>query len=124
MSVEGPRIRRIHDPPLRRSEQPMFIFGWTLLHVIDEASPLYGATPESFAASRAYLLLTIGGTDDTPGQTLMSRQEYFFPSIYWNHAFGGYPGLPPRLAIVSLMRKSTTACNASRPLAPAARASS
>ena len=87
MTVEGSRIRRIHDLPLRRSEQPMFIFGWTLLHVIDETSPLYGATPESFAASKAYLLLTIGGTDDTTGQTLMSRQEYFSQSIHWNHAF-------------------------------------
>ena len=87
LTVEGSRIRRIHDLPLRRSEQPMFIFGWTLLHVIDEASPLYGFTPESFAASKAYLLLTIGGTDETTGQTLMSRQEYLCPSIHWNHAF-------------------------------------
>jgi inward rectifier potassium channel len=86
-TVEGARIRRIHDLPLRRSEQPMFIFGWTLLHVIDEASPLYGATAESFAASKAYLLLTIGGTDETTGQTLMSRQEYFPASIHWNHGF-------------------------------------
>jgi inward rectifier potassium channel len=87
LTVEGSSIRRIHDLPLRRSEQPMFIFGWNLLHVIDEASPLYGLTPESFAASKAYLLLTIGGTDETTGQTLMSRQEYFSESLHWNHAF-------------------------------------
>jgi inward rectifier potassium channel len=86
-TVEGSRIRRIYDLPLRRSEQPTFIFGWTLLHVIDESSPLHGATRESFAESKAYLLLTIGGTDETTGQTLMSRQEYFSPSIHWNHGF-------------------------------------
>lgn len=87
LTVEGSRIRRIHDLPLRRSEQPMFIFGWTLLHVIDAVSPLYGLTAATFADSRAYLLLTIGGTDETTGQTLMSRQEYFSASIHWNHAF-------------------------------------
>ena len=87
LTVEGARIRRIHDLPLRRSEQPMFVFGWTLLHVIDEASPLFGATAESFADSKAYLLLTIGGTDETTGQILMSRQEYFPAVIHWNHAF-------------------------------------
>ena len=86
-TVEGSRIRRIYDLPLRRSEQPMFIFGWTLLHVIDEASPLYAATAASFADSKGYLLLTIGGTDETTGQTLMSRQEYFPAAIHWNHAF-------------------------------------
>src|SRR6185312_13841307 len=37
---------------------------------------------------------------------------------------GRYCALPARLAFVSRMRKSTTACSASRPLAPAARASS
>ena len=86
-TVEGSRIRRIYDLPLRRSEQPMFIFGWTLLHVIDEASPIFGATAESFAASKAYLLLTIGGTDETTGQMLMSRQEYLPATVHWNHAF-------------------------------------
>jgi inward rectifier potassium channel len=87
LTVEGSRIRRIYDLPLRRSEQPMFIFGWTLLHVIDEASPLYGATPETLVATKGYLLLTIGGTDETTGQALMSRQEYFPAAIHWNHAF-------------------------------------
>jgi inward rectifier potassium channel len=87
LTVEGSRMRRIYDLPLRRSEQPMFIFGWTLMHVIDEASPLYGCTPESFAAAKGFLLLTIGGTDETTGQMLMARQEYFPSSIHWNHAF-------------------------------------
>jgi inward rectifier potassium channel len=87
LTVEGARMRRIYDLPLRRSEQPVFIFGWTLLHVIDEASPLYGATAESLAAEKGFLLLTIGGTDETTGQMLMSRQEYFPSSIHWNHAF-------------------------------------
>ena len=87
LTVEGSRIRRIYDLPLRRSEQPVFIFGWTLMHVIDEASPLYGVTPESLTHTKGYLLLTISGTDETTGQTLMSRQEYLPAAIHWNHAF-------------------------------------
>ena len=80
-------MRRIYDLPLRRSEQPMFIFGWSLMHVIDDASPLATATAESLQAARGYLLLTIAGTDETTGQLLMSRQEYGPSAIYWNHAF-------------------------------------
>ncbi|MGH8298724.1 MAG: ion channel [Steroidobacteraceae bacterium] len=86
-TVEGYRIRRIYDLPLRRSDQPMFMFGWSLLHVIDEASPLASASAESLVAAKGYLLLTIGGTDETTGQTLMSRQEYYPASIHWNHTF-------------------------------------
>jgi len=87
VTSEGYRIRRIYDLPLRRSEQPVFLFGWSLMHVIDDASPLAGASAESLKAARAYLLLTIAGTDETTGQMLMSRQEYSPASIHWNHAF-------------------------------------
>ncbi len=86
-SVEGTPMRRIYDLPLRRSEQPMFIFGWSLMHVIDDASPLASVTAESLKAARGYLLLTIAGTDETTGQMLMSRQEYWSSSIHWNHTF-------------------------------------
>jgi inward rectifier potassium channel len=84
---EGYRIRRIYDLPLRRSEQPVFLYGWSLLHVIDEASPLVDASPESLKAARAFLLLTIGGIDETTGQTMMSRYEYQAASLRWNYSF-------------------------------------
>jgi inward rectifier potassium channel len=84
---DGFRFRRIYDLPLRRSEQPMFLFGWSLLHVVDEASPLAGESAESLKAARAFLLLTIGGIDETTGQMLISRQEYLPDNIRWDHAF-------------------------------------
>lgn len=86
-TVEGYHIRRIHDLTLRRSEQPVFLFGWILRHVVDESSPLAGATAESLEAANAFLLLTISGTDETTGQTLMSRYDYPASSLRWNHAF-------------------------------------
>ena len=89
-TIEGYQIRRIHDLPLRRNEQPVFLFGWSLLHVIDEASPLAGATLESLSASNGFLLLTIAGTDETTGQTLMARQEYPASTLRWNHTFVDY----------------------------------
>ena len=86
-TAEGYRIRRIYDLPLRRSEQPVFLYGWSVLHTIDESSPLADATVESLEASKAFLLLTIGGIDETTGQTLMSRYQYQASSLRWNHTF-------------------------------------
>ncbi len=86
-TVEGYPIRRIYDLVLRRGEQPVFAFGWSLLHVIDESSPLAGATAESLAAAHAFLLLTVAGTDETTGQTLMARHEYPASALRWNHTF-------------------------------------
>lgn len=84
---EGFEIRRIYDLALRRNQHPSFLFGWTLMHVIDDDSPLAGETSESLAASAAYLLLSISGTDETTGQTLMARQNYTHSALRWNHGF-------------------------------------
>jgi inward rectifier potassium channel len=86
-TVEGYPLRRIYDLPLRRSQHPIFVFGWTLLHIIDAASPLYRQTARSLADSHASLLLTVSGTDETTGQTLMARKHYPPASVRWNHNF-------------------------------------
>lgn len=86
-SIEGYRIRRIHDLRLRRSEQPAFLFGWTLLHTLAPDSPLAGATLESLQAANALLILTLVGIDETTGQTLMARQEYPAEMLRWRHTF-------------------------------------
>jgi len=87
ITPEGYRIRRIYDLPLVRNHHPVFLFGWTLLHVITDASPLASATAQSLAAAQGYLLLTVSGTDETTGQTLMARQEYPTGALRWNHTF-------------------------------------
>ena len=86
-TVEGLPLRRLYDLPLRRSQHPIFAFGWTLLHVIDELSPLHGESEQSLMMSRANLLLSVAGTDESTGQTLMARKHYTAATIRWNHTF-------------------------------------
>ena len=87
VTPEGVRFRRIQDLALVRHRHPVFLFGWTLLHVIDAASPLAGETSESLSAARAFLLLTVIGTDETTGQSLMARQEYPASTLRWNYRY-------------------------------------
>jgi inward rectifier potassium channel len=87
VTEEGYEIRRIIDLPLLRSEHPMFTLGWTLMHVIDDASPLRAATAESLLNSRAMFILSLSGTDENTGQTLMARGEYSSADIRWNATF-------------------------------------
>ena len=84
---EGYRIRRVVDLPLVRSEHPMFVLGWTLMHVIDDSSPLKSQTSASLRDSRATFILGMSGTDETTGQMLMARAEYSSDDIRWNATF-------------------------------------
>jgi inward rectifier potassium channel len=87
VTEEGYRIRRIVDLPLLRSQHPMFSLGWTLMHVIDDASPLSSETAESLSNSKTAFVLSLSGTDENTGQTLMARGEYSSADIRWNSTF-------------------------------------
>jgi inward rectifier potassium channel len=87
VTPEGFRIRRITDMALLRSQHPMFVIGWTIMHVIDPASPLARETPKSLLDKATAFVLTVTGTDETTGQVLMARAEYLSGDIRWNSAF-------------------------------------
>ena len=86
-SPEGYLIYKIRDLKLERSEHPIFLLGWVMMHVIDETSPLHNATAESLAAGDALLLLTIEGADETAAQTVQARYSWRHDAIRWNHRY-------------------------------------
>src|SRR3984957_15858514 len=87
VTEEGFRIRRVIGLPLVRSQHPMFVLGWTIMHVIDDTSPLNSQTAESLHALGVTLVLSVSGTDETTGQVLMARAEYSCDDIRWNVTF-------------------------------------
>jgi inward rectifier potassium channel len=63
ISEEGQTFRRIHDLKLIRDNIPIFPLTWTLMHVIDEASPLFGRGPEELKAEELRLFLAVEARD-------------------------------------------------------------
>src|ERR1700743_669839 len=49
VSVEGRTFRRFYELPLVKSEHPALALSWTLYHLLDESSLLYGLDAEDFA---------------------------------------------------------------------------
>jgi inward rectifier potassium channel len=86
-TVEGATFRRFHDLSLIRDRNPTFSLSWTVLHPIDERSPLFGQTSESLAASRAEVIVSMTGLDETFSQTIHARHFYEPHEIHWNHQF-------------------------------------
>lgn len=84
---EGHTFRRIFDLKLRRDEQPMFILGWSLMHDIDDESPLKDVPLGSAKAANTTLILSISGVDETTSQTMLSRISYDCAKILWGHRY-------------------------------------
>ena len=86
-TAEGTAFRKLYDLELVRDEHPMFVLGWTLVHKLDERSPLYQRDAESLAAVKAQLILSISGIDETTIQPMVARHTFSHLDIRWNHVF-------------------------------------
>ena len=87
VTEEGFRIRRVIDLPLRRSTQPTFNLGWTIMHVIDDSSPLCNETADSLRDADAAFVVSMSGTDESTGQMLSARADYTHSDVHWNSTF-------------------------------------
>ena len=87
VTEEGFRLRRVIDLPLKRSTQPTFNLGWTIMHVIDESSPLFNETSVSLGDSDAAFVVSMSGTDESTGQMLSARADYLHSDVHWNSTF-------------------------------------
>ena len=76
VSSEGHRLRRNHLLELERSTMPVFFLAWTLIHRLDEKSPLFGLTPENTTERVIGIILSFTGVDDTLLQPVHARQLY------------------------------------------------
>lgn len=86
-TVEGEFMRRFYELPLVRSRTPVFALTWTVMHPINEQSPLWGMTPEKLLEDAAELVVTMTGLDETVAQTIHARHSYLTHEIYWNMRF-------------------------------------
>ena len=84
---EGEIYRTFYDMPLERSRSPIFALTWTIVHPIDEKSPLYGKTREDLIDAEAELIVSLVGLDETFAQTIHTRFSYTPYEVLWNHTF-------------------------------------
>ena len=87
VSSEGVRMRRFHDLPLVRSRVPLLQLTWTIMHPIDENSPLYHATPQTLLENEVEIIVSLTGLDETLSQTIHARFSYVADEILCNRQF-------------------------------------
>jgi inward rectifier potassium channel len=92
VSMEGQTLRRFYELPLVRNESPALALSWTLYHVLDEQSPLYGLDAEDLEASNVSLVLVVSGYDVVAAQTVHARKSYDHPDIRFGQRYADILG--------------------------------
>ena len=84
---DGQSVRRYHSLVLERDRVVFFPLSWTVVHPIDESSPLYGLTDDDLRRSSAEFLILLNGTDETFSQTVHTRSSYAAADVVWDARF-------------------------------------
>jgi len=83
----GKRQRRFRALPLEREQIYFFPLNWTIVHIIDKNSPLYGKTLEDIQAMKAEFLILIEGYDETFANTVHTNSSYTCEEVDWGMRF-------------------------------------
>ncbi len=83
ITEEGKVFYRMLDLKLVRERILSLTRAWTVLHVIDESSPLWGETPETLAKKDAEILIAVSGTDDIWMQNVVASYRYGNSQFAW-----------------------------------------
>lgn len=86
-TAEGIVMRRFEELKLIRPRSQLFGLSWTVMHRIDETSPLYGVTPEQMRAQHLEVVVLLSGTDETLAQTIYARYAYEPNDILFDRRF-------------------------------------
>ena len=82
----GP-LRRFQQLALERSSVMLFPLAWTIVHPIDEGSPLRGLTDDDLRARSYEFIVLMTGTDEMFASQVNARTSYRANEIIWGAKF-------------------------------------
>ncbi len=79
--------RRFFALPLEISKVSFFSLSWTIVHDINENSPLFGFSQQDLIDAMAEFLILVKGTDEANQQMVHVRRSYTGEEMVWNARF-------------------------------------
>ncbi len=86
-TTEGHRMRRLHPLALSRDRSPLFLLAWTVMHPIDDASPLHRRTPSELAERQAEILIAFSGIDETLERPIYAHHNFSASQMLFGQGF-------------------------------------
>ncbi len=83
-TLEGVTYKAFQALELKRARSPFFALSWSVMHAIDETSPLFGQTLETLIADKAEIVVILAGVDETLAQRIHARHSYLPHEIVWD----------------------------------------
>jgi inward rectifier potassium channel len=85
--VDGQRKGVFLDLPLESKRVNFFPLPWTIVHPIDENSPIYGYNSQDLIDADAEIIIMVKAYDDSFSQNIYKRYSYTAAEILWGAKF-------------------------------------
>ncbi|MBS0273248.1 MAG: ATP-sensitive inward rectifier potassium channel 10 [Proteobacteria bacterium] len=99
-SIEGITMRRFEDLTMVRNRTSLFALSWSVMHRIDETSPLHGLTQEQMMEQDMEIVVLLSGRDDVLADTIYARHAYSPDAILWDRKFVDVLSVSPQGRLV------------------------
>jgi inward rectifier potassium channel len=83
----GEPVYKFYNLPLERTRIEMLPMNWTVVHHINDKSPLLGFTEEDMKTADVELYVLIRGFDDVYSNMVLKRTSYTYQEIKFNRKF-------------------------------------
>ena len=87
---------------LERDRVVLFPLAWTIVHPIDDDSPLRGMGPEDLTQCDSEFLVLLNGFDETSAQTVHTRSSYKGNEVIWGAKFSSMFNAPDEDGTISV----------------------
>ena len=87
VAENGNSNRKFIPLKLERSKVASMVSSWTIVHPLDDESPIVNFTPEDFKDVDAEFIFMFKAYDDTYSQTVHSRSSYKYHELIWGAKF-------------------------------------
>jgi inward rectifier potassium channel len=84
---DGQQKTRFYNMPLDISKANTMTANWTLVHIINEESPIYGFSKQDLMNAHAELLVFVQGFDESFSNTVISRGSYSYEDFVYGAKF-------------------------------------
>lgn len=84
---DGQMKNRFFNMPLDIAKANTMTANWTLVHIINEESPIYGFTKDDLTNAHAEMLVFVQGFDESFSNTVISRTSYTYEELVFGAKF-------------------------------------
>jgi inward rectifier potassium channel len=100
--IDGKPARKFYQLALERPKVTFLSLSWTVVHPINEESPLWQLTAADVSARQAEILILLTGIDETFSQVVHARSSYGAEEIVWQAKFANIYNKPEKDGVVSI----------------------